>query len=93
MSSVHGDDFTTAGAKSDLDWIVSALEAKYELRKGGIIGPCIDDDKEGCVFNRVVRWTEDGLEYEADPRQAEKLIKSNGLSGEGVKSTVTPGLN
>ena len=68
MSSVHGDDFTTAGAKPDLDWFESELEAKYELRKRGIIGPGKDDDKEGRVFNRVVRWTEDGLEYEPDPR-------------------------
>jgi len=34
VSSVHGDDFTNAGAKPDLDWFESALEAKYELRKG-----------------------------------------------------------
>jgi hypothetical protein len=37
--AVHGDDFTTAGAKADLDWFESELEAKYELRKGGCIGP------------------------------------------------------
>ena len=71
VSSVHGDESMTAGAKPDLDWFESELEAKYELRKGGIIGPGKDDDKEGRVLNRVVRWTEDGLEYEADPRQAE----------------------
>ena len=38
-----------------------------------------------------MRWTDDGLEYEADPRQAEKLIESIGLSGDNVRSTVTPG--
>ena len=65
--------------------------AKYELRKGGRIGPGKDDDNEGRVLNRVVRWTEDGVEYQADPRQAEKLIESIGLSGEGVRSAVTPG--
>ena len=37
---------------------------------------------------RCARWTEDGLEYEADPRQAEKFIESIGLSGERLKSTV-----
>ena len=68
VCSVHGDDFTTAGAKPDLDWFESELEAKYELRKGGRIGPGKSDDKEGRVFNRIVRWTDDGLEYEAGPR-------------------------
>ena len=68
VSSVHGDDFTTAGSKPDFDCFESELEAKYELRKDGRIGPGKDDDKEGRVLNRVVRWTEDGLEYEVDPR-------------------------
>ena len=90
VCSVHGDDVTTAGAKPDLDWLESELEAKCELRKGGIIGPG-KDDKEGRVLNRVVRWTEDCLAYEAHPRHAEKLIESNGPGGEGLKSTVTPG--
>ena len=71
-----------AGSKPVLDWFESELEAKYGLRKGGRIGPGNDHDKEGRVLNRVVRWTEDGLEYEAETRQAEKLIESNGLRGE-----------
>ena len=82
VPSVHDNDFTTTGVKADLDWFESELEAKYELRKGGIIGPGKDDDKEGRVLDRVVRRTEDSLEYEVDPRQAEKLIESIGLSGE-----------
>ena len=31
------------------------------------------------MLNRIVRWTERGLAYEADPRQAEKLIDELGL--------------
>jgi len=91
VCSVHGDDFTTAGAKPDLDWFETELEARYELRKGGRIGPGKDDEKEGRVLNRVVRWTDAGLEYEADPRQAERLIEAAGLD-DSCKSTVTPGL-
>ena len=92
VSSVHGDDFTTAGSKPELNRLESELGAKYELRQGGRTVPGKDDDKEGRVLNRVARWIADRLEYEVDPRQAEKLIESNRLSGEGVKSTVTPGL-
>ena len=91
VCSVHGDDFTTAGAKPNLDWFESSLEAKYELRKGGRIGPGDNDDKEGRVLNRIIRWTKSGLEYEADPRQVERLIESLGLDG-NCKSTATPGL-
>ena len=91
VCSVHGDDFTTAGAKPDLDWFEAKLEASYELRKEGRIGLGKDDDKEGRILNRIVRWTDSGLEYEAFPRQAERLIESMHLDG-NCKSTVTPGL-
>ena len=43
------------------------------------------------MLNRVVRWITRGLEYEADPRQFERLIESQGLDDSG-KRTVTPGL-
>ena len=90
VCSVHGDDFTTAGAKAHLDWFESQLESQYELRKGGRIGPGPKDCKEGRILNRIVRWTDTGIEYEADPRQVEKLVES--LSLEGANSVVTPGL-
>ena len=89
-SSVYGDDFTTAGAKADLDWFETALEAKYELRKGGRLGPGPEDEKEGRILNRVVRWTPGGLEYEADPRQCEKLLEETEL--EGANSVATAGV-
>ena len=90
VTSVHGDDFTTAGAKPDLSWFEPELEARYELRKGGRIGPGDEDDTEGRVLNRVARWTNDGLEYEADPRQIERLIESR-VFDDSCKTLVTPG--
>ena len=33
VRSVHGNDFTTAGAKPDLNWLEVKLEASYEVRK------------------------------------------------------------
>ena len=53
--SVYGDDFTTAGSKVNLDWFEKTLEASYELRKGGRLGPGPEDEKEGRILNRVVR--------------------------------------
>jgi hypothetical protein len=88
--SVHGDDFTTVGGKADLDWFEARMKEKYELTVGPRIGPGAQDAKEGSVLNRIVRWTQDAVEYEADPRQAEKLILECGL--EGANSVATPGL-
>ena len=88
--SVHGDDFTTVGAKRDLDWFEEQMQAKYELTVGPRLGPGPDDAKEACILNRIVRWETDAVEYEADPRQAEKLIRECGL--DGANSVATPGL-
>ena len=88
ISSVHGDDFTTAGPKSALDWFRSELEKRYELKEGARLGPAPEDDKEGRVLNRVIRWLDGGLAYEADPRQHEQLISELGMNGS--KPVTTP---
>ena len=42
------------------------------------------------MLNRIVRWTSKGIEYEADPRQVEKLLREIEL--EGANGAVTPGV-
>ena len=42
------------------------------------------------MLNRVVRWCEDRIEYEADPRQVERLVAECGL--EGANCVATPGV-
>jgi len=90
--SVHGDDLTTVGSKVNLDWFRKELEKRYELKEPHRIGPGPDDHKEALVLNRVVRWTSAGLEIEADPRQAEKLLRDLKLDGPGVKVAASPGV-
>ena len=90
MVSVHGDDFTCSGARPQLQWLEAQLRSKYELTVGARLGPGKDDNHEGPVLNRVVRWTSGGLEYEANPRQAEKLIRDNEL--QGANAVTTPGV-
>ena len=89
-TSVHGDGFTSAGPKVEFDWLQSQLGGKYELRLGARLGSGDQDAKEILVLNRAIRWTEHGLEYEADPRQGERLLEGLGLAGE-CKSVATPG--
>ena len=90
--SVHGDDFTAAGPKPELDWFEATSNKSYELTVGGQLGPGPTDDKETIVFGRVIQWTETGIEYEADPRQVEKLVSELQLEGEAVKGVVTLGV-
>ncbi len=88
--SVHGDDFTTVGGCSELDWFEAQMQSKFELTVGPRLGPGGGDAKEGSILNRIVRYTSEGVLYEADPRQAERLIQECGL--EGANSVATPGL-
>ena len=38
----------------------------------------------------MIRWTATGIEYEADPRQVERMLEENRL--EGANSVATPGI-
>ena len=90
LCSVHGDDFTTVGPKCELDRFEAELAEHYELKVGPRLGPADSDAKEARVLNRVIRWTEKGIELEADPRQVERLLQENGL--EGANAVCTPGV-
>ena len=76
--------------KHPLDWMKSEMQKRYELSEVGRLGPGAADGKEVKVLNRLVRWTEQGLEYEGDPRQSERLVLD--LKLEGTKRVGTPGV-
>ena len=84
---MHGDDFTAAGPKSALDWLEAAMREKYEHTVGGRLGPWPSDSKEVSALNRIIRWTSQGIEYEADPRQVEKLFAKIELKGANGAAT------
>ncbi len=93
--AVYGDDFTSVGSCQELNWLEGALEARYAITRRGRLGSGSEDAKELTLLNRVVRWVDGkGIEVEADPRQAERLVAQLGLIGAnplstpGVKPTV-----
>ena len=73
-----------------MDWMKSAMGEKYELTESARPGPSSCDDKEVRVLNRIVRWTSEGVEYEADPRHVEQIVRDLDLIG--AKPVTTPGL-
>ena len=75
---VHGDDFISTGPASSLKWLEKALSAEFKI-KTNLIGPDKGDDKELKVLNRIIRYTDNGLELEADLRHAEIIVKQLGL--------------
>ena len=90
VSTVHGGDFTTVGSKRELGWCEAEVDKHYELTTQRRLGPCPEDASECVIFKRVIRWTQDGLEYEADPRQVEKLVAECGMAA--TNSVAIPGI-
>ena len=67
---VHGDDFVAVGPNQNLSDTRRVLEDKYKL-KVETLGVGKGQSPEMRRLNKVVRWTDGGLELEADPRHAE----------------------
>ena len=86
---VHGDDFNALGLQADLDWYESQLSGFFEIKVRGRMGPG-GDCTEIKILNRILRLTDQGLTYEADPRHADLLLSSMGLTASN--SVATPGI-
>ena len=86
--TVHGDDFTSCGPENAIEWFKAKISAKYES-KHSILGPGNKHEKTIRVLNRVLPWTRDGIQYEADQRHADLVIEELGLKDS--KPVSTPG--
>ena len=76
---VHGDDFTFEGPPEALKKVTEDLKKVWIMKVRAMLGPEPGDDKEVSILNRVVRWCDDCLLYEAVPRHVEKLLRDAGL--------------
>ncbi len=84
----HEDEFTVLGSRVGLDWLRVAtqrrMKAKFKAR--------LKSRRPGAVriLSRIVTVTSRGLDYEADQRHEEILMKDMGID-EGSKGVTTPG--
>ena len=82
---VHGGDFTFSGEDKDLDWIEGLMKGWFEVKVRARLGPDLGDDKVVVILGRIVRWTDRGIEYEADPKHRKLILEYFGFD-EGSKS-------
>ena len=87
---VHGDDFVSVASGVQLQWFKKILESKFET-KTTIVGPEMKDEKTVRVLNRIITYTAEGIEYEADQRHAESMIRDMNMTA--AKPLSTPGLD
>ena len=86
----HGDDFTLVGEEWELKRMAKVMEKWFEIKVRGILGPEIRDDKMIVILGRTVRWTEEGIEYEADKKHRKAMMEYFGFE-EGVKGASVNG--
>ena len=85
--TVHGGDSTVSGPEEDFKWLETFIAARWEI-KATILGPEGHHAQEMNVLNRSIRWTARGLEYEADQRHRQVVLKE--LELEHCKPVTTP---
>ena len=86
---VHGDDFTFAGVKKELQKMKVKMREWYDIKDRGTMGSDEDDIKTITILGRTLRWTPSGLEYEAGAEHMQKVLEAEGLD-EGSKAAVSP---
>ena len=77
---VHGDDLVAVASVESLVDTRAALETKYRLKVESL-GEGTECQQEIRIFNQILRYTEDGIETEADYRHAEIVVRELGLEG------------
>jgi len=87
---VHGDDFSFCGLEEDLIWIQDLMKSWFEIKVRGLLGSDEKDDKEVVILGRIVKWNEDGISYEADPKHRRLILEYFGLD-EGSRPLSTNG--
>lgn len=65
---IYGEDFTLLGSETMLDWFEQKKSKLYEIDHEARLGPDPHDDKAVRLLNRVITWTIEGVELEADQR-------------------------
>ncbi len=59
--------------------MLEKMKAWYSIKLIGIVGSGPGDMKEIRILNRLVRWTKDGIEHEADDKHVTTVVKGLGL--------------
>ena len=80
------DDFVPLGYFVNVRWLFVKLQEFWFVTNRGILGPpgyheCVQSTR---VLARTVKWTADCITWEADPRHAQFIRKSFGVTGRSV---------
>ena len=75
MIVYYGDDIAADTFETAGDKFLDCLDAYFEMMSSKAkLGLLKHHDKEGRLLNRLLTWTEEGLQVEGDPRHVELTI-------------------
>ena len=77
--AVHGDDFTFCGLEADLREVQGEMERWFDIKPRAVLGGDAGDDKSVSILGRTVRWTNTGIEYEADAKHRDMILEYFGF--------------
>jgi hypothetical protein len=79
---VHGDDFTSVGPYDKVLWFQQQLKTWWKTEDRGILGPpgMPGTKQEMTILNRILSWTGQGIEWEADPRHQQLVVAALGVT-------------
>ena len=63
------------GDETDLDWIRGLIQGWFDIKVRGRLGLGSEEAKEVEILVRIVRWSEEGIEVEADPKLRRELME------------------
>ena len=87
--TVHGDDFLVVADQEQLHWLKKKMQEEYEI-KFQVISPEKHLSQDVKILNRTLRWTQVGMEYEADLKHAGVIVKETETAN--MKKRKTPGI-
>ena len=79
-ASIRVDDILAVGDDQDLKWLEQELRKIYEL-KVVTLGPDEQDVREAAYLGRTIRWTDQGIEIEGDPKHLKELLRCVSMQG------------
>lgn len=83
--AVHWDDFTFCGLEKDLNWIKELMATWFDIKVRGMLGMDPKDDKEMVTLGKIVKWTNEGITYEADPKHRRIILEYFGFESKEMR--------
>lgn len=84
----HGDDIAADTFEAWGDRFPDRLGEHFKVSSKAKLGPLTHRDKEGRLLNRLITWTDEGLQVESGPRHVELVVLTLASQCELYRHTV-----